>query len=203
MCFKRSLIFISYHLKFEFGCLDKTYFQVATMRKHKKLGELRTLCWVQLMWNFAKSCCQFLSTHITLSHHWGCKTLYLNKEALHTPGFSRLVSPCYICISLTHHTMGSGLSHKLKVEPAWKAWGCEICLPLVTLGYLSLPLLTSACLGFPLLTLYLPVCCYALLGLLGLTGPYWSWLVLTGPCWAILGLPWWSKYLFWICTLTN
>ena len=32
--------------QYEFGHLDKIYFQVATtVRKHKKLGELWTLCW--------------------------------------------------------------------------------------------------------------------------------------------------------------
>ena len=103
------------------------------------------------------------------------KTLYLNKEALHTPGFSRLVS---LCISLTHHTMGSGLSHKLKDEPAWKAWGCEICLPLVTLGYLSLPLLTLAYLCLPYTFLCVAMSYWALLVLIGhdLTGSYWAFL---------------------------
>ena len=75
-------------------------------------------------------------------------------------------------------------------KPAWKAWGCEICLPLVTFGYLSLSLV------LPFLALKsLTGPYWALLGftllywtLLGLTGPYWAILSITGSYWALLGL---------------
>ena len=70
-------------------------------------------------------------------------------------------------------------------KPAWKAWGCEICLPLFIFAHLWLPLVT-----FP--------------GLQGLTRPYWAplgltyWasLGLTGPYWALLGLTGWLYWMY-------
>ena len=77
-------------------------------------------------------------------------------------------------------------------KPAWKAWGCEICLPLVTFVYLWLPLVTFGYLWLPLVTFgYLSWPYWAFLGLtwalLDLTGPYWPYRALLG-----LTVPYWA-----------
>ena len=50
------------------------------------------------------------------------------------------------------------------MKPAWKAWGCESCLALVTFGYLWIPLVTFPYLSFP----------YLSLPFLTFTRPYWA-----------------------------
>ena len=78
----------------------------------------------------------------------------------------------------------------LDSEPAWKAWGCKSCLICVNL---SLPVLSSFLLSL-------------LFFLLGLTGPYWSLLVLTGPfllvltSWSLLTGPYLLVLIYWFFT---
>ena len=84
----------------------------------------------------------------------------------------------YWSFTITNNKEGPFLGLKTLTKtlskPAWKAWGCEICLPLVNFGYLSLPY-------------------WALLALLGLTGHYWVLLGFTGP----------YRALFCICALID
>ena len=64
----------------------------------------------------------------------------------------------------------------LYYEPAWKAWGCESCL-------IQFSLVVFAGLYWVLLGLTGPYWT-----LLDLTGPYWALLDLTGPYWTLVGL---------------
>ena len=99
-----------------------------------------------------------LSTLQTSGHHPASTSKHLNKdfEEMLLSGASRAIYYLFTTY--------------LK-KPAWKAWGCEICLPLVTLPYLTFPYFPS---GSLVLSFTWPA-----LALLGLTGPYLTLLNLT------------------------
>ena len=69
----------------------------------------------------------------------------------------------------TSYILQKYLHHNTVRKPAWKAWGCEICLPLINFPGLTEPYWTLLDLtGF-------------YFALMDLTGLYWSLLGLTGP----------------------
>ena len=161
-------------------------------------------------------------TFITMLHGWQISFKYytlffgtvqkwrhLLLGSLPFPGGNDVPSKSFGLHKLHFDTIDDFNHKHLWTRPACKAWGCEICLPLITFGYLTGPLVTLLSLTQPylaLLGLTRPYSALTLLGLTGLyqallrlTGPYFALPGLTRPYWALLGFtgPYWS--LFCIC----